>query len=152
MPVLCPDNGNLEPMLEMMKSNCGGAPAAVSADAGYWEPEAIGRHDGNPTQLYVATERKRHGAPRDGCNDDGEAALSDDGRREHMRAKLNRAEGKAIYSRRKATVEPVNGQQKEIRGFRRFSLRGLAKARLEWTLVCLAYNLSRLHRMQMAAN
>ena len=33
---------------------------------------------------------------------------------------------------------------KEALGFRRFSLRGLAKVRLEWTLVTLAYNLKRL--------
>jgi hypothetical protein len=30
-------------------------------------------------------------------------------------------------------------------GFRRFSMRGDEKAGLEWTLVCLAYNLKRLH-------
>ena len=32
-------------------------------------------------------------------------------------------------------------------GFRRFSLRGLAKVSLEWTLVTLAYNLKRLHTL-----
>ena len=29
-------------------------------------------------------------------------------------------------------------------GFRRFSMRGLSKVSLEWTLVTLAYNLKRL--------
>jgi hypothetical protein len=32
-------------------------------------------------------------------------------------------------------VEPVFGQNKQWRGFRRFSLRGLAKVRSEWKLV-----------------
>ena len=32
-------------------------------------------------------------------------------------------------------------------GFRQFLLRGLEKVRLEWQLVCLAYNLKRLHLM-----
>jgi len=32
-------------------------------------------------------------------------------------------------------------------GFRRFLLRGLAKVKLEWALVCAAYNLKRLHRL-----
>ena len=32
-------------------------------------------------------------------------------------------------------------------GFRRFLLRGLVKVTLEWDLVCLAYNLKRLHRL-----
>jgi len=32
-------------------------------------------------------------------------------------------------------------------GFRWFLLRGLAKVKLEWALVCAAYNLKRLHRL-----
>ena len=47
---------------------------------------------------------------------------------------------------RKQTVEPVFGQIKEIRGFRRFSLRGEEKARAEWKLVCAAANLLKLFR------
>ena len=67
-----------------------------------------------------------------------------------MRHRVSRSEGKAKYKLRQQTVEPVFGIIKEAMGFRRFSLRGLAKVGLEWTLVCLAYNLSRLHRMEMA--
>jgi hypothetical protein len=37
-------------------------------------------------------------------------------------------------------------------GFRGFSLRGKEKVSSEWTLVCLAYNLRRLHRMMGGAN
>ena len=33
-------------------------------------------------------------------------------------------------------------------GFGRFSLRGLKKVRAEWTLVCLAFNVSRLHLLK----
>jgi len=40
---------------------------------------------------------------------------------EAMRHKLRSAAGHAIYKRRKAIVEPVFGQTKERRGFRRFS-------------------------------
>ena len=39
---------------------------------------------------------------------------------------------RARYRRRKAIVEPVIGSIKEALGFRRFSLRGVAKARSEW--------------------
>ena len=45
---------------------------------------------------------------------------------------------------RKAIVEPVFGQAKEARGFRRFSLRGMRKVSSEWTLVCLCGNLLKL--------
>jgi hypothetical protein len=59
--------------------------------------------------------------------------------------KLRTVLGKALYRRRKGTVEPVVGQLKEILGFRQFSLRGLANVSGEWCLVCLAFNLRRLH-------
>ena len=58
--------------------------------------------------------------------------------------------GKAIYGLRKCTVEPVIGIIKEILGFRQFSLRGLAAAAGEWCLVCLAFNLKRLHVLRTA--
>ena len=55
--------------------------------------------------------------------------------------------GKAIYRLRKSTVEPIIGIIKEVLGFRQFSLRGLVAAAGEWTLVCLAFNLKRLHTL-----
>ena len=61
-----------------------------------------------------------------------------------MRDKLATKKGRQIYSRRKVIVEPVFGQTKEARRFRRFSLRGLRKVRGEWTLVCLCGNLLKL--------
>ena len=54
--------------------------------------------------------------------------------------------GKALYARRKVIVEPVFGQIKETRGFRRFLLRGLKTIRGEWRLVCLGHNLLKLWR------
>ena len=44
-----------------------------------------------------------------------------------MRHKLKTEAGRAVYKMRKAIVEPVFGQIKEQRGFRRFSLRGKAE-------------------------
>lgn len=62
-----------------------------------------------------------------------------------MAYELRTEVGQAIYRLRKCTVEPVIGIIKEILGFRQFSLRGLAAALGEWVLVCLAFNLKRLH-------
>ena len=64
-----------------------------------------------------------------------------------MAYKLKTEIGKAIYAARKSTVEPVIGIIKEVVGFRQFSLRGEAAAAGEWCLVCLAFNLKRLHRL-----
>jgi hypothetical protein len=62
-----------------------------------------------------------------------------------MAYKLQTEIGKAIYRLRKCTVEPIIGIIKEILGFRQFSLRGLAATAGEWCLVCLAFNLKRMH-------
>ena len=67
-----------------------------------------------------------------------------------MADRLQSAVGRARYRRRKAIVEPVIGWIKEVLGFRRFSVRGMAKARGEWNLVCLAVNLKRWHRIGLA--
>ncbi len=69
---------------------------------------------------------------------------------ERMRHRTATIAGRALYQLRQQTVEPVFGIIKEVLGFRRFSLRGLAKVTLEWELVCLAYNLKRLHRLDAA--
>jgi hypothetical protein len=63
-----------------------------------------------------------------------------------MAAKVRTPAGRAVYARRKVIVEPVFGQIKEARGFRRFLLRGLAQIRGEWRLVCLTHNLLKIWR------
>ena len=61
-----------------------------------------------------------------------------------MAHKLKTKAGRAIYSVRKHTVEPVFGIIKSVLGFRQFSMRGLDKVTGEWALVCLAWNLKRM--------
>jgi hypothetical protein len=63
-----------------------------------------------------------------------------------MQHKLRTEAARAIYRRRKAIAEPVFGQIKEQRSFRRFGLRGLEKVRAEWKLVCATANLLKLFR------
>jgi hypothetical protein len=60
-----------------------------------------------------------------------------------MKQKLKTEAGRELY---RAIVEPVFGQIKEWRGFRRFLLRGLQKVRAEWKLICLTHNLLKLFR------
>ena len=68
-----------------------------------------------------------------------------------MQAKLDHPDAKARYARRKQTVEPVFGIIKAALGFTRFHLRGLAKVTAEWTLIAIAYNCRRLHRLRLPA-
>jgi hypothetical protein len=86
----------------------------------------------------MATERQRHHVlPTEALEAPATA-------KERMAAKVRTPEGKALYARRKVIVEPVFGQIKEARGFRRFLLRGLQKIRGEWRLVCLSHNLLKI--------
>lgn len=139
-----PDAGNLVPMLHAALENCGAAPVRLSADSGYWTPEAPAACTAVGTDVYIATERHKH------WNIDKQvttgAAPPEAEARERMRHKVRTAEGRAIYSRRKVVVEPVFGQIKEARGFRRFLRRGLDAVAAEWSLVCLTHNLLKLYR------
>ena len=63
-----------------------------------------------------------------------------------MRKKLDTAEGKAIYGRRKVIVEPVFGNIKHNLKFREFLLRGLKKAKGEFALIAIAHNIRKMAR------
>ncbi len=89
---------------------------------------------------YMATGRQPHHASEAEVSDPPATA------KERMAAKVRTPEGRALYARRKVIVEPVFGQIKEARGFRRFLLRGLKKIRGEWRLVCLTHNVLKLWR------
>jgi hypothetical protein len=65
---------------------------------------------------------------------------------ERMAVKVRSEPGRELYARRKVIAEPVCGQIKEGRGFRRFAFRGLKKMRGEWCLVCLTHNLLKIWR------
>jgi transposase len=67
-----------------------------------------------------------------------------------MRHRLQTPEGKGLYARRKSVIEPIFGIIKRVMGFRQFLLRGVEKVQGEWQLVCLAYNLRRLHTLVRA--
>lgn len=138
---LVTDAGAFEPVLKLVNQNCG-APAEVStADAGYWSAGAESAARQLGTDPYVSCGRRKPNDPADAKSAD----LGTNAQR-RMRAKLATPEGKKIYARRKAVVEPVFGQIKEARGFRRFSLRGLQRVQGEWALVSMTHNLLKLWR------
>lgn len=136
-----PDQQHLVPMLARAVANCGDRPAILTADNGYFSADNVKACEQRSVDPYIAAGRKNDGSPND-CSSDSDAQQV----KQRMREKLQTEAGRAVYARRKAIAEPPFGQIKEARGFRRFSLRGLAKARCEWTLVCLTHNLLKLFR------
>ncbi len=144
------DTGALPALVDQVETNTGRRPKQLLADAGYASDANLAHLDARSIDAYVAVRREHHGAqppapPRgripSGLN-----------RTARMARKLRTKRGRAIYARRKAIVEPVFGQIKEARGFRRFRLRGQAKVTAEWHLVCAVHNLSKLFRSGRASS
>ena len=135
-----PDQEHLVPMMKRVQRNTGRSPQHLSADAGYMSEDNVQFCEQHGIDAYLAVARDSHGRGSDqkGPSQQEKAVWH------AMRDKLATEKGRQVYSRRKAIVEPVFGQTKEARRFRRFSLRGLTKVRREWTLVCLCSNLLKL--------
>ena len=150
------DGGQLENDLASIPETLG-APTRVLADCGFADRETFERlgRERPGLELYVSVhredahaERRYDFRPPDKIKppkklvDPVLVAMAD---------KLKTAEGKAIYRQRASTVEPVFGIIKSALGLRQFLLRGLKKVSGEWNLVCLAWNLKRLHTLRAAA-
>jgi transposase len=137
------DVDQFAPLLAGVIANTGRAPAAVTADAAYFSEANIVTAARLGCDAYVLPDRQPHGAAPG-------AAPGHPSRRgpvsARMRDKLATPLGEALYRRRKAIIEPVFGQIKEIRGFRRFLLRGIGAVSNEWALICLTHNLLKLFR------
>lgn len=136
-----------------------GSVATVLADSGFYSETAVTQieqtPDGTPTGtvVYSTLERTAHHYGVADLEKQPEPEAPPPGSRvaEQMRYRLKTAAGKRLYKLRQQTVEPVFGIIKAAMGFRQFLLRGLEKVSTEWTLVCLAYNLRRLHTLHRAA-
>jgi len=123
-----------------------GQPEKAALDNGYWSPNNVVALEALGIEPYIATGRDHHyqswqerfAAEPDPPAPDASPLVK-------MAHKLRTDIGKSLYGLRKSTVEPVIGIIKEVLGFRQFSLRGLEATAREWGLVCLAYNLKRLH-------
>lgn len=123
-----------------------GTPPAGALDNGYYSPATIEALAALGIDPYIATGREPHHRSWQARFAEQPAPPPEDASLiVKMAYKLQTAIGQAIYRLRKSTVEPVIGIIKETLGFRQFSLRGLAAVAGEWCLVCLAYNLKRLH-------
>ena len=140
------DKKQLVPMMLKAKENLGSFPENVSADAGYFSEANITAKELEDLNLYVPPDRQKHGEQALTVEEEEEVVAEGLSVAEKMRNKLKTESGHEVYRMRKAIVEPVFGQIKEARGFRRFSMRGMTKVKAEWTLVCMTHNLLKLFR------
>jgi len=141
------DYGEAIPTLDAIPAKVG-QPEAATLDNGYFSERNITEMEARGIDPYIATGRDPHHRnwktyfAKQPALPPKDASLT-----VKMAYKLRTEIGRVIYRLRKCTVEPVIGIIKEVLGFRQFSLRGLAAAAGEWCLVCLAFNLKRLHKL-----
>ena len=141
----CNDKQQLVPTLEAIEEQSSQKPEEVLADSGYCSDANLKYLEKKKIEGFVATDKESY---RDRHQPGPRGPLPKDATRvDRMRRKLQTQVGAAIYSRRKTVVEPVFGQIKEARGFRRFLLRGLGKVQGEWAMICLTHNILKLHRL-----
>jgi len=144
------DKREVEPTLAQLtqRGEALGTPTGLLADTGYFSAanvKAVAAADITPV---IAVGRESHNsplaerlvAPPDNYEPTGDPV-------EDMRRNLRTATGKALYARRKSTIEPTFGVIKHVQGFRQFLLRGVEAAGGEWNLVCMAFNLKKLHAL-----
>jgi len=140
------DHASLVPLVEEVEQRCGQRPEKVLADAGFYSNQNVEAMEERGVELYVpdsvlAREMK------EGQRVLGAARICHPGLK-RVRKRLRSPAGRKLYERRKGLIEPVFGTLKEHRGMRNFYRRGLAGANAEFLLMALAFNLTRVHRMQ----
>jgi len=139
------DKREAEPTLDALAPRLG-KPSAAALDNGFFSEHNILVFEKHGIEPYIATGREAHRKDLNTLLGNTLPVPPNDATPlEKMAYKLSTQIGQAIYRLRKCTVEPVIGIIKEVLGFRQFSLRGLKKVAGEWCLVCLAFNLKRLH-------
>ena len=141
------DQAEVAPTLDSLPAALG-APQAAALDSGYFSAQNLALLAERGIDAYIATGRDAHHRSwQERFAGEPKPPAADASPKVKMAYLLLTAVGQAIYRLRKCTVEPVIGIIKEVLGFRQFSLRGEVAARGEWVLVCLAYNLKRLHTL-----
>lgn len=144
------DKESLRPALDALKElpKVLPRPRRLLADAGYHSEENLSACESAEIEAYIPARREAHYWDVAACSMQAEAdefvgATPSARSQQRLRTKV----GREIFSKRKCTIEPVFGVIKAVMGFRQFLFRGLRQVRREWGLVCMAWNLKRLHKI-----
>ena len=141
------DKQEVKPALEELqelKQNIGEL-SVLLADNGYLSSTNCTFIENADITPYIAVGREQHNQTLEERFSDPPALPENADYKSRMQHRLKTKVGKALYSSRKSTVEPVFGIIKHVLGFRQFSFRGLERVKGEWDLVSIAWNLKRMH-------
>jgi transposase len=143
------DKEELEPTLQNLATLPEelGTTTELIADSGYFSKTNVKACEDKGITPYIAVDRQPHNpswrerfAEPPPLPDDADSVT-------RMKNRLKTIAGRAVYAKRKVTSEPVFGIIKAAMGFRSFLLRGNDAAEGEWRLVCMAFNIKRLHAL-----
>lgn len=143
------DKQEIEPALD----NIAALPEALGevenllADTGYFSESNVDKCKDDNIEPLMPEKREKHNQPlMDRFKEEPEAPI-DSSTVQAMNHRLKTREGKELYAKRKSTVETVFGIIKQVLGFRQFLLRGVDAVQSEWSLVCIGWNLKRMHTL-----
>jgi transposase len=118
------------------------------ADTGYYSKANVERCETFGVEPFIPEKRQDHNMPLQERFGEEPEAPDNPSPVEAMKHRLQTKEGRVIYGKRKSTVETVFGIIKHVLGFRQFLLRGFESVQGEWSLVCLGWNLKRIHTLK----
>lgn len=142
------DKQEIVPTLQYFDKHIELRPEELLADAGYMSEANVEACEKANITPYISLRKERHNQTLQERSEPADPLPENPTALQKMRHRLQTKEGKAIYALRKSTIETVFGVIKHVIGFRQLLLRGLQKAKGEWSLVCLAYNLKRMHTIR----
>jgi transposase len=117
---------------------------AMLGDTGYYSEANVERCEAKGIEPLIPSGRETHNRPMVERFAEDPVPPKNPSPVEAMKHRLRTQAGKALYAKRKSTVETVFGIIKHVLGFRQFLLRGLRAVQGEWALVCIGWNLKRL--------
>lgn len=143
------DKQQLEPAVTNVTALPGelGTVNTIISDNGFYSEANVGVCEKNNITPYLAFGRDQHNQPLMDRFREPLPLPEDADAVTRMKHRLRTQAGKRVYAKRKSTVEPVFGIIKAVMGFRQFLLRGFNAVQGEWDLVCIAWNLKRLHAL-----
>ena len=144
------DKQEVDPSLERLQQLPDelGQVNALLADTGYFSEANVNRCEAESITPYIPEGRQGHNEPLHERFATAPPEPDQPSAVDAMAHRLKTREGKAVYAHRKSTVETVFGIIKHVQGFRQFLLRGLDAVAGEWSLVCIGWNLKRLHALK----
>ena len=146
------DKQQLAPMLDKLSAlpDQLGKAETLLADSGYFSEANVEACAAAGIEPLIPQGRQTHYPPLSERFAKAPSAPENPTPLETMAHRLKTPEGKNLYALRKQTPEPVFGIIKSVMGFRQFSMRGLEKARGEWSLVTMAWNIKRMFTLMPA--